>query len=246
MIKKITGVVISDTNYGESSKILNIYTKDFGVIGVISRGCRKLKSNLRSVSSKLIYGEFIIQYKEKSISTLMSADVIKSFKNIMLDISNISYATFILELTSQVIRQNDAPEIYDIFINSLDKIDSGINPLVITNIVQLKYLKYLGVDINIDSCSCCGGTENIVTLNSSKGGYICADCHENEPLVSTKTIKVIRMLYYADINKITKLELSNSTINEIDLFLNEYYDEYTGLYLKSKSFLKKIIEKSTI
>ena len=40
-IKKIEGIVIGDTNYSESSKILNILTKDYGIIGVISKGCRK-------------------------------------------------------------------------------------------------------------------------------------------------------------------------------------------------------------
>ena len=30
--------------------------------------------------------------------------------------------------------------------------------------------------------------------------------------------------------------------NEINSFINEYYDMYTGLYLKSKSFLKNIVK----
>ena len=61
-IKKIEGIVIGDTNYSESSKILNILTKDYGIIGVMSKGCRKVKSNLRVVSNKLTYGDFNIYY----------------------------------------------------------------------------------------------------------------------------------------------------------------------------------------
>ena len=56
--------------------------------------------------------------------------------------------------------------------------------------------------------------------------------------VSEKAIKVIRMFYYVDISKITKLDLSIQTVKEISEFLDEYYDLYSGLYLKSKSFLK--------
>ena len=48
------------------------------------------------------------------------------------------------------------------------------------------------------------------------------------------------MLLYVDISKITKLDVSNEVKNEINNFLNDYYDRYTGLYLKSKNFLKKI------
>ena len=46
MLKKIEGVVISETPFKENSKILNILTKD-GVIGVVSKGCKNLKSSLR-------------------------------------------------------------------------------------------------------------------------------------------------------------------------------------------------------
>ena len=39
---------------------------------------------------------------------------------------------------------------------------------------------------------------------------------------------------------ISDLKISNEVINNIDYFINAYYDRYTGLYLKSKKFLKDI------
>ena len=49
------------------------------------------------------------------------------------------------------------------------------------------------------------------------------------------------MLYYVDIDKITKLELKNSSVEEINNFIDEYYDKYTGLYLKNKKNISKVI-----
>ena len=69
MIKTIQGMVVSEVPFKESSKILNILTKD-GIIGVISKGCKNIKSNLRIISNKLIYGEFTIYYNENKLSTL--------------------------------------------------------------------------------------------------------------------------------------------------------------------------------
>jgi DNA repair protein RecO (recombination protein O) len=48
------------------------------------------------------------------------------------------------------------------------------------------------------------------------------------------------MFYYVDISKISKLDISDSIKNQINYFLDEYYEDYTGLYLKSKSFLNDI------
>ena len=157
-----------------------------------------------------------------------------------MDLEKISYASYILDLTGQVVRQNDSLEIFPILKNTLIKIEEGLNPLVLTNIIELKLLNYLGIAPNIDSCTHCGSKKNIVTISSYAGGYICSDCYNNEPLVSNKTIQMIRMYYYVDIENIKKLEVSDELTKEISRFLDDYYDRYTGLYIKSKDFIKKI------
>ena len=240
MIEAVEGIILFEKDYGDSSKILDVYTKKHGLIGVISKGCKRIKSPLRSVSSKLTYGVFQLHYKENKLSTLISVDVIDNFKNIILDIKKVSYASFLLELTHQVARQNNHEDIYDLLINALTKINEGFDPMVIMNIIELKYLDYLGVMPVIDGCSMCGRTNSISTLSSLRGGYVCNKCRTNEKLVSEKTIKLIRMFYYVDISKISKLDIGFNEKNEINLFLDEYYDNYTGLYLKSKNFLKTL------
>lgn len=242
MIEKLEGIIIGERDYGETSKILNVLTKKYGIIGVISKGCKSLKSDLRNVSSKLTYGYFYIFYKENKLSTLSSVDIIDSFKNIKKDLIKLSYSSFLLELTEQVIKQNKNESIYDILISGLIKINEGFDSIIITNIIELKYLDYLGVMPIIDCCSNCGNKTSIATLSSDIGGYLCNKCRKNEPLVNEKTIKLIRMFYYVDINKITKLDISSNVKEEINSFLNRYYDKYTGLYLKSKKFIKSLEE----
>ena len=50
------------------------------------------------------------------------------------------------------------------------------------------------------------------------------------------------MFYYVDISKISKIEISEIVKEEINTFIDDYYDRYSGLYLKSKAFLKKIMK----
>ena len=240
MIEKIEGIVINERAYGETSKIIDIITKKYGAISLLAKGSRKLKSDLRSVTSKMTYGYFYFNYKENKLSNLTSVDIIDNFKEIKKDIEKISYVSFILELTNQVIKQNNDEEIFDICVNAIKKINEGYDPMVITNILELKYLSYLGVMPVIDKCSICGTNKSIATLSSDKGGYVCNNCLTNEKIVNGKTIKLIRMLYYVDISKISKLDISDSVKKEINQFLDNYYDRYTGLYLKSKSFLSNL------
>jgi len=239
-IESIEGIILSETNYSESSKILNVLTKEYGLIGVISKGCRNMKSKLRGVSRKLLYGTIHIYYKPNGLSTLIGVDVINSYSKTLMDLEKISYASFILDLVTQVLKQTESDEIFDLLKDTLNKLEEGLNPLALTNILELKLLDYLGVSPSIDYCAHCGSNKSIVTLSSDAGGYVCKDCYNNEVLVSDKTIKMIRMYYYVDIKNISKLDVSSEVSNEINRFLDDYYDRFTGLYIKSKDFLKKI------
>lgn len=238
-ITKVKGIIVSESAYSETSKLLNIFTLEYGIIGVIAKGAKSLKSPNRSVTSKLTYGYFQIYYKEGKLSTLVCCDVINPFTNIKKDLLKISYASFLLELTTQTIKQNYEKNIFNLLENTLVKIEEGYDPIIITNILELKYLDYLGIKPIFDSCAVCGRA-SALTVSTSKGGFVCEKCHTNEKIVDKKTIKVLRMLYYVDISKISKINLTNNTKKEIDDFINEYYDRYSGLYLKSKNFLKSI------
>lgn len=238
-IISIEGFVLSSLKYGENSKILNILTKEKGIIGVIAKGALKEKSKLRVVSDKFTYAVFHMYYKEGKLSTLIGADVINYFINIRSDIEKIGYLGYLSDLTKNVYKQFRDEEIYNILISAIVKIEEGFNPKVITNIVEIKYLDYLGVSLNLSGCVICGNT-NVVSLSHSKGGYVCALHRKDEPIYDEAVLKMIKAYYYVDISKITSLSLKDKVINDIDTFLSTYYKEYTGLYLKSKNFIEQI------
>ena len=236
----VEGIIVSSSPYKESSKLIRMITKDNGIISLIAKGSRTMKSDLRVVTDKITYAKYTILYKEKGLSILISGDIINPLKVIKKDLIKISYVTFLLDLTEQVMKQNSDENIFKLLTDSILKIEENYDPLIITNILEFKLLEYLGVMPVIDRCSVCGSTTSIATLSSYRGGYVCNKCLTNELIVSEKTIKLIRMFYYLDISKISKLDISKKVMTEINNFLSEYYDSYTGLYLKSKDFLKSI------
>lgn len=240
MIKKIEGIIVSEIDYKESSKIINILTKEYGIIGLIAKGTKKINNPLSSVTSKLTYGYFHIKYRENGLSTLMEVDVINKFKNIKKDINLMSYSLYLLELSSSVYKHSDSIEIYKFLIDSLIKIEEGYDYQVISNIFELKMLEYLGIKPIIDECVNCGNKSDIVTISSYKGGYLCKNCARGEVIVNIKTIKLLRMFYYVDVSKITKLDVSQNIKKELSRFIYDYYDRYSGIYLKSREFLQNL------
>ena len=240
MIIKEKGIIISETPYGDHSKIINILTENKGMIGVMCKSVKSVKNPLRSKTLKFTYGYFHIRYNETKLSYIIDVDIIDNLSHIREDIELISYMSYITDLTYQVVKQNNDPSIFELYENTVLKINEGMNPGILTNILELKYLEYLGVGLNLESCIKCGNTKNIVTLDPDEGGYICQNCYTNQKILSPKSIKLIRMYYLIDINSISEINISLDTASEINYFLDKYYERYTGLYLKSKDFLKRI------
>ena len=241
MLSEVEGFILSETSYGETSKIINVFTKEYGVIGIMCKGAKSLKSKNRVATLRFTYAKFNIFFKQGKLSTLVSADIINPLKNIRSDITLISYISYLTELTEQVIKQSNNNLMYDYFIEAILKIENGLDPLVITNILEIKYLEQLGVMFNLDECVLCGSKQGIVTIDADKGGYICLNCLTNELIVDKKVIKMLRMYYYVNIKSITAIKVGDNVKIIINKFLDMYYDRYTGLYLNSKNFLKSII-----
>lgn len=240
MITCIRGIIINETPYGDSSKIINIATKDYGIVGIMCKGAKSMKSKLRALTTRFTYGDFHMYYNESKLSTLITVDIVNNLNNLKSDITLLSYLTYITDLVHQVMKQNNEEEVFDKYIDTVLKMEEGIEPSILTNILEIKLLDYLGVGLNLDSCVKCGNKESIVTINADYGGYLCSKCIDHEQIVSPKTIKLLRMYYYVEINSITKIDISENVAREINFFLDKYYERYTGLYLYSKKFLEEV------
>lgn len=242
MIKKIEGIIVKETAFGESSKIINIYTKEHGIIGVMAKGSKNIKSKLRNFTTMFTYGYFHVYYKEDKLSTLIECEIIDGFLYLKTDIILLSYLTYIIELSTQIHKQSNNQIIYNLLISTIKKMNEQYNPKILTNIFELKLLDFLGISLKLDGCIKCGSKTNIITINSEEGGFICKNCNHDELIYDEKVIKMMRMYYLIEIDSISSLNISEPVIDSINDFINNYYEQYTGLYLNSKKYLEKMIK----
>ena len=243
MQKKIEGIIISTVDYKESSKIINILTKEEGIIGVIAEGSKNIKSQLRTTTTVLSYGIFYLNYHNKNLPVVTEVDIIDHFKEIRKDLIKMNYSLFLLELTSQIYKHDNNNNIYNLLITGLKKINQDYDAEVITNIIEIKLLDNLGIMPNLSCCVTCKNKNNIITISSYKGGYLCNHCANDEYIYDLRTIKLIRIFYHIDLNNISKIDISNKIKNELNLFIDDYYERYSGLYLKSKQVLISMTNK---
>jgi len=93
MDKKIKGVIVSEYPFEDNSKIINIFTEN-GLLGVIAKGAKKVRSPFFSTTTKFNYGSFNINYKENGLSKLIDADTINSYNKSLANMGCIKEYTF--------------------------------------------------------------------------------------------------------------------------------------------------------
>ena len=237
---KVEGIIVKETPYGDTSKILQILTREYGIISVISKGCRSIKSKFRASTKKLVLANFYINYKENGLSNLRDVDGIVFLSNVFTNIECITYASYLVELAVSVIKENNNCIIFDLLKTALIKINDGLDSGLITAIIEIKCLDFLGVSPNFSECVICGNKTDIITISVDNGGFLCTSCNKDSKIYKKRTVELIRMFSLVDLEKVTKLNISSESKKEIEEFIDLYYEKYTGIYLNSKKLIKNL------
>jgi DNA repair protein RecO (recombination protein O) len=244
MLQKCEGIVIRTTDYGETNKIVTLYTREWGKVGVMARGAKKPNSRLSAISQPFTYGYYLIQ-KGSGLGSLQQGEMISSFRMIREDIFLTAYASYIVELTDKVIVDDKSPNpfLFELLYQTLHYMNEGYDLDILTNIYEMKMLNLLGLHPCLNQCSVCGSTDGHFSFSIREGGFLCHRCLEKDPYhlkISPAAVKLLRLFYYFDITRLGNISVKAETKAELKKVINGYYEEYSGLYLKTKKFLNQI------
>ena len=243
MLEKCEGIVIRTTDYGETNKILTIYTREAGKIGGMARGAKKPSSRLSGISQLFTYGYFLMQ-TGRGLGTVQQGEMISSLRSIREDIFKTAYASYIVELLDKATEEKQPnPYLFELLYQSLNYIHEGLDMDIVANIFEMKMLAVLGLYPEMNRCSVCGSAEGEFSFSIRENGLLCHRCFDRDPYrlpMTQAAIKLLRLFYLFDINRLGKISVKPETKKEIRHAISLYYDEYSGLALKSKRFLDQL------
>lgn len=243
MLQKVEGIVIRTTDYGEADKILTLYTREMGKIGVMARGAKRPKSRLASISQLFTHGNYVFQ-KTTGLGVLNQGEIIRSFRDLKSEIYLTAYGAYVIELLDKLTEQNDInPYLYELLLQTLQYIDEGLDYEILTRIFEVKMLRVAGIGINVDNCTRCDAVEGEFTFSIKEGGFLCHRClyvDDRGLKINSATAKLLRLFYHFDLNRLGSISVKSETREQLKQVLAVYYEEYSGLRLKSKRFLNQL------
>lgn len=234
---KTKGIIIRRKNFGETDRLLTIYTKEYGKIRVVAKGVRKTLSKLGG-HLELFYQVNLMLAEGKNLDIITGVEVINNFKNIRGDkylINNAYYISEIIDLA--VHEESEIPEIYELLIEILSSFDKNDSTL---SYFELKLVSILGHVPEIFSCVVCKKelSYNHHRFSYAKGGIICQKCANLEiNKISPETIKIMRLIIGKNLQFIKKIKIDTNILQELRLVNREMLDYIIEKDINSRRFL---------
>ena len=155
-IVKTEAFILKSIKYKETSKIVTLFTKDFGKMNAIVKGARSFKSKHCGVFESMNYINAVIYLKDnRDLQFISSAEYKSSFSNIQQDFEKIQSAYRIIDMLNKTLSEREISiPVFDLLIKCF-KCMNEINDISILcfTYFQKELIKYLGYSPDLISNS---------------------------------------------------------------------------------------------
>ncbi|WP_304507328.1 DNA repair protein RecO [Anaerotignum sp.] len=240
-VVKLRGIVIGESQNGESSKRIQVLAKGVGRVMLSARGAKNTKSKLLSGTQLFSYCDFLA-YEGKGFYSMTQADLIESFYGIRTDMDKLAEAVYLAELVDKTcptgMEQDDTLRLLLYSLAALEK--TQLPPRLISRIFEVKYLQISGF-LSGEGCMVCGNGEESLFFSEKEGELLCKNhCHGGEIPLLTAVQKAISFITQRDGNQIFAFALSDEAMVQMDGILRRYLEVHMGVRLKSREFSKEL------
>jgi DNA repair protein RecO (recombination protein O) len=173
-----TGLVLRETAYKDSSKILTVLTGNEGKLTLSARGALRKNSKLTAATQLLAFSEMTI-YCSRDRWTRTEAGSVEQFIGLRDDIALLALGAYFAELT-EAVTDEDSPsrELLPLCLNALFALSEKIKtPEYVKPAFELKLLTASGFAPLVEHCRICGREDSErAFLEISGGTIVCGDC----------------------------------------------------------------------
>jgi DNA repair protein RecO (recombination protein O) len=200
--EKTEAIVIRLADFSESSRVVTLFTRDFGKISALAKGAKRLKGPFEAGLDLLSRCRVVFRPKSGGLDLLTEAQLVAAFQIPSHQITSLYCGYYLAELLDGLTLEHDPhPDLYPAAVQALTDLSSGTDPRLPLFRFQLVLLREIGQLPQLDSCLRCDAPVAAtagVRFWVSQGGIICSRCGRPEfkstEIHSTAIEKLIRLI----------------------------------------------------
>lgn len=241
-------LVIRHSNFGEADRILTLYSRENGKIRVVAKGVRKLKS--RKAGHLEPFTRVQLQLaRGRDLPIVTQAETIEAYPNIRSTLDLTAQAAYVLEIIDRfTFDEEENRGLYKLAIDTLQRLDSGIDPFFANRYYELHVLDTLGFKPELFACVYCRKPIEPVDqyFSASRGGVVCPLCAgkvEGTGSVSVSALKFLRHFQRSDFKEATRAHPDFLVQGEMADLLQNYISTQLDRRLNTPGFIRAIHRK---
>ena len=224
---KTEGIVLSELKFKDTSKILNIYTKDLGKIPVMAKGAYKANSKLMASTQVFSKNEYVLQ-KGKTFYYLNQGNILDPFYNMRENVERFIYGSYILELIEKSSPEEEENLTLFLFLEKSLSTLSSLEDNFLRFIVafQVKFVSFIGYKPYLNSCVICDKKPtDSIRWSHREGGIICSDCFNRDMssvYINPDIYKGMIELLYVSFEDLNDVDISIDNLKKLQSLLENY------------------------
>ena len=149
---KTKGIVLKREIFKEASKLLTMYTLEFGKIKAIAVGSKKINAKLLFATEPLVESNFMfLSNKIRNFNKIIGGNILNTFYNLRNDFKKYFHACKILETVNSLTAEHSKNEKkYYLIIRTLNLLEKVNNPDLIYYAFLFRFLKLCGYELVFD------------------------------------------------------------------------------------------------
>lgn len=255
---KTNGMVLKQRNIGENDRILTVLTQDAGLIEVCARRSRSPKNPLTAPTQLLNYSSFCLYKGKASYYIADSAESIRAFYDLRLDVVKLSLAGYFAELCVFLAPTAENSEaLLRLLLNTCHLLETDHYPMEhLRPVFELRALSVSGFMPNLVCCAECNAYEASDMLFLPLDGVLCCQkCYlksgyyREDKIVlplSSAVLSAMRHIIFSDTQKIFSFRLSDSAAAKLYEIVRTYTSLHTEADFKSLHLFDTMYHRGTI
>lgn len=244
MFGETKGLIIYSRPHKEKDKLVKIFTEKYGKMVFFVKGATRKNNPLSAGIQPMTEATYAGEIKEEGLSFLNSVKFIKPYTYLQQDIFANAYGTYLLNLADAAIEDKKQDVALFAFLKvALNDLNEKKDPEVITNIFEVQILTRFGVGLHLESCAVCGNREGPFDFSTKYHGLLCQNhfsLDERRFHANPKACYLLKVFSDLPLQQIGHINVSPETKAGLRKILDDIYEEYVGIHLKSKHFIEEM------
>lgn len=228
-LSDVTGFILREFPYKETSKILEVFTREYGKISIIAKGIMKSKSS--ATSRRFAKANFNLYKSGKDFYGAKDISLINAYSKSNRNFDVILYKSAIADLLLRTIDQTQIDVVYKLLDNSFLAFEnSRENQVNIFLAFLLKYISFSGFKPNLSTCGVCGRQirNEDLYFSNSQASLICSDDKYqiyDKIFLTKEEFVYLKKLLYTNSEELSSVRLVKSVDKVTNLIIDYTLDK---------------------